>query len=254
MRSSPAQSGPETDIRSDPRTRLRVLPQVRLWGLWAFVLAGADLALGFSAKWTPGFSANEFAVDQELSRHHEAILTGIAMTINYLFAPVVGVPVILAVALYLLLVRRSPVNAIAFGAVASLGWVSSEIFKLIVARQRPNQAMLFDPLAPETGSNSFPSGHVAFAVALAFAVFFLVRTTRWSQLAVLVGLLVAVTVAWSRVYVGVHYPTDVFASFLASCSAVILFAGLWNRYGLALLARIPLLTRFGPVGPTSNRL
>ncbi|MCZ2401637.1 phosphatase PAP2 family protein [Paenarthrobacter sp. Z7-10] len=253
MHSSPAESGPKTDTRSDPRTRLRVLPQARLWVLWALVLAGADLALGLSAKWTPGFSANEFSVDQELSRHHEVLLTGIAMTINYLFAPLVGVPIIILVALYLLVVRRSPVNAIAFGAVASLGWVASEIFKLIIARQRPNQALLLDPLAPETGSNSFPSGHVAFAVALAFAVFFIARNTRWSRTAAIAGPIVALVVAWSRVYVGVHYPTDVVASFLASSAAVILFAGLWNRYALVLLTRIPLLARFGPVGSSPNR-
>lgn len=253
MHSSPVESGFETDVRPDPRTRLRLLPQARLWGLWAVLLAAGVLALGLSAKWTPGFSANEFGVDQELSRHHEVLLTGIAMAINYLFAPMVGVPVIILVALYLLVVRRSPVNAIAFGAVASLGWVASEVFKLIVARQRPNPALLLDPLAPETGSNSFPSGHVAFAVALAFAVFFLARNTRWARVAAVAGPVVAVVVAWSRIYVGVHYPSDVAASFLASSAAVILFAGLWNRYALIILVRIPLLTRFGPVESTSIR-
>ena len=107
--------------------------------------------------------------------------------------------------------------------------MASEFFKIIVARQRPNPALLFDPLAPETGSNSFPSGHVCFAVALGFALYFLVRGTRWAKITALTAAAVALIVAWSRLYIGVHYPTDVAASFLAASAAVVLLAGLWNR-------------------------
>ena len=169
----------------------------------------------------------------------------------YVFAPAVGVPVVLLLGLFLM-ARKAPVNAIAVMTVASLGWVASEVFKIIIARPRPDQSQLFDPLSPETGSNSFPSGHAAFAVALAFAVYFLARGSRWARTAAIVGALVAVIVAWSRVYVGVHYPSDVIASFFASTAAVILFAGLWNRYAARILIRVPWLTRIGPVPRTST--
>jgi undecaprenyl-diphosphatase len=199
------------------------------------LLSAGVLALGVTAQLVPGGSAAELGVDQSLSQHHAALLTGVAMALNVVFGPAAGAALIVAVALYLWLGRRSLVKAIAFGLVASSGWVASEFFKLVIARQRPDPALLFDPLAPETGSNSFPSGHTCFAVALGFALYFLARGTRWAKATAAAAGVLALVVAWSRLYIGVHYPTDVAASFLAASAAVVLLAGVWNRFA----SRIP---------------
>lgn len=237
---------------ADSRTRLATLPLPAFWGLWVVALSVAVLALGFFAVGTPRFTADEFSVDQELSKNHDVILTSVAMVIDRVFSPVGGLVLIALVCLFVCIVRRSPINAVAFGGVAMSGWISSQFFKVIVERQRPNPALLFDPLAPETGSNSFPSGHVALAVGLAWAFWFLLRHTPWAKLAALLGVLVPVLVAASRLYVGVHYPSDVAASFLAASAAVILFAGLWNRFDEALLTHVPFLDRWGPVSRGST--
>lgn len=229
--------GPRTTDAA--RTQFPVLPQARHWLLLGALLCAAVVALGFTVQLLPGDTAAELHVDQDLSTHHVAVLTALAMGINLLFGPVAGLGLIAVIALVVLLVRRDLAKAVAFGVVACSGWVASEVFKLIVARQRPNPALLFDPLAPETGSNSFPSGHVSFAVALAFALYFLSRGTRWSKLVAAAGALMAVIVAWSRLYVGVHYPTDVAASFLAASAAFVLLAGLWNRFAPRLFDRLP---------------
>lgn len=226
------------DAGTSLRLRLAALPLPRLWGLWVTVLSAAVLALGVSVTANPGFTAGEFGVDQELSRSHVGILTILAVVLDRVFSPVGGATIIVLVCLFLLLVRKSPVNAIAFGGVAASGWLASQFFKVIVERQRPNPALLFDPLAPETGSNSFPSGHVALAVGLAWAFWFLLRNSRWARLAAILGILVPLMVAWSRLYIGVHYPTDVAASFLAASAAVFLFAGVWNRCQGALFPRL----------------
>lgn len=221
------------------RTRLLSLPQARLWVLWGILLAAAVVVLGIAVTDVPGISVDELGVDQNLSLHHIALLTGVAMALNLVFGPVVGVLLIAAAALFLLVVRRAPVNAVAFGLVAVSGWVASEFFKILIARQRPNAALLFDPLAPESGTDSFPSGHVSFAVTLAFAVYFLARGTRWAKFAAVAGVVVAAVVAWSRLYIGVHYPSDVVGSVLAGTAAVILLAGCWNWVAPRVWRRVP---------------
>ncbi|GGH91018.1 phosphatase PAP2 family protein [Arthrobacter liuii] len=220
-------------------TRFRALPQPRHWLPVGILLCAAVVVLGLTVQLVPGDTTAELGVDQNLSQHHVAALTAVAMVINLVFGPVVGLLLIAVAALAIWLFRRDLVTAVAFGLTACSGWVASEAFKLMFARQRPNPALLFDPLAPETGSNSFPSGHVSFAVALAFALYFLVRGTRWSRPVAIAGAAMAVIVAWSRVYVGVHYPTDVIASFLAASAAVVLLAGLWNRFAPRFLDRLP---------------
>lgn len=106
--------------------------------------------------------------------------------------------------------------ACAFGLLFSLLF-TNVILKHLVGRVRPwvdFPAIL--PLVVEGDPLSFPSGHTsaAFAFALAF-----VRTwpRDWAHSkAVKVGVVVLATLmALSRLYVGVHYPTDVLGGFIA---------------------------------------
>ena len=226
---------------------MAILPQLRHWIVLPLFAAALIAAAGLTLASVPAVTAADLSVDAALSHDHSAPLTAIALFINAVFSPVGGVLMIAAVCLFLLFVRRSPVNAMATGLVAAAAWVSCELFKLVVARHRPDPSALFDPLIPEPGTDSFPSGHTSLAVALAIAVFLLARGTRWQWPALAGGAIVAVAVALSRLYLGVHYPTDVAASFLTSLTGAAFATGLWNAYGLAVLARLPLLGRLGPV-------
>lgn len=229
------------------QARMAVLPQLRHWVLWPVVTAALTLTAGLVLVQRRGFTTAELGVDQSLSREHAAVPTFLSLAAATVFSPAGGVVMIALLCLFLLVVRRSPVNAVATGAVASVGWLSVEVFKILVNRHRPDAALLADPLLPEPGTGSFPSGHTALAVSLAIAVFLLARGTRWQWPALAGGVLVAGGVAASRVYLGVHYPTDVAASFLTAGAAIAFFTGVWNRFGVAVLSRLPLLDRFGPV-------
>ncbi len=77
-----------------------------------------------------------------------------------------------------------------------------------VNRERPSNFLFAHPLENVFGMTSFPSGHTTTSFAIAISVWLLVRHTpaKWvGMLAVIYASLVGL----SRIYVGVHYPTDV---------------------------------------------
>ncbi|WP_241978223.1 phosphatase PAP2 family protein [Cryobacterium sp. Hz9] len=232
---------------SDPRGRLARLPQLRRWISVPLLLVLVTLILGFAVKLNPRLSGAEFRIDELLSRDHIAVGNAIALTIDALLSPPGIIIILLVLFVFLLVVRRSPVNAFAVTSVATVGWLSSEVFKLLVAQPRPDEHLLHNPLIPSDGSGSFPSGHTTFAVAIAIAICFLARGTRWAAPAAIVGLGFALLVAGSRLYLGVHYPSDVLGSFLVAPAAICLYTGLWNRYGMRVLNWIPFLDRIGPI-------
>jgi undecaprenyl-diphosphatase len=81
------------------------------------------------------------------------------------------------------------------------------------------------------------------------AAYFLARGTRWQRPAAFGGAAVVALVAFSRLYIGAHYPIDVLGSVLVSGSAILFLTGIWHAWLLPRLHLVPFLDRFGPVQP-----
>lgn len=90
------------------------------------------------------------------------------------------------------------------------GWLLNEVLKMIFHRPRPN----LNPLI-EVGGYSFPSGHtmtgIAFYGFLAYLIWLNYRPSRvrWAAVTCLTVLIILIGI--SRIYLGVHYPSDVLA-------------------------------------------
>ena len=86
------------------------------------------------------------------------------------------------------------------------GRLMVELQKLIIARDRPG----VDPHLEAVTSMSFPSGHSANSMITYLAIALLLPVKQRNRaISIGLGLAVALQVGWSRVALGVHWPSDV---------------------------------------------
>jgi undecaprenyl-diphosphatase len=121
--------------------------------------------------------------------------------------------------------RGRPLDAWLLGLGLAGAMLISQLAKAIFSRPRPE---LFDPLVTMPANFSFPSGHstqiAAFALSLALLVY---RSSSTSLSRIITGLsiLVAIAVGISRIYLQIHYPSDVLAGAML---AVLWVTGLYT--------------------------
>jgi membrane-associated phospholipid phosphatase len=126
----------------------------------------------------------------------------------------------LAVLVFLaLLVMRKRGNAL-FWAVAMGGTSAmNQGAKLLFRRDRPD--LWLSPAPAPEHTYSFPSGHAMGSMGLVAALAVLAWPTRWRWWAILVGGVFTLLVGFSRVYLGVHFPSDVVAGWCAALAWVL---------------------------------
>lgn len=132
-----------------------------------------------------------------------------------LLMPVGLAVAVVGIAAYLAVKEGGVKPIVWLGIGAGLGWLFANGAKLLVDRPRP-YAVLEDIVLrqdPARGT-SFPSSHVAIAVAVLIAA-----VPFGSRTALVIGTVYVAAVAWSRMYVGVHYPVDVLGGIGAGMAA-----------------------------------
>lgn len=127
------------------------------------------------------------------------------------------------VALLFLKLRR---EAILFAATVVTGWLANTGVKLLIGRERPQIV----PHLTEAGGESFPSGHSfsAAVVWIGMAIAFAALSRRHSVRYTIIGaaMVLSAAIAWSRVMLGVHFPSDVVAGWLGGAGWAFLAAAL----------------------------
>lgn len=154
------------------------------------------------------------------------------------------------VALLFLRMRREAV--LLFATIVS-GWIVNSLIKLTVGRPRPEIV----PHLTEAGGMSFPSGHsfnsavVFIAIALAFAA----MSPRQSVRLTIIGSAIALTVlvAMSRVWLGVHFPSDVAAGWLGGAAWAFTASALLRRPAKVVAAQAEEELKAITPGPAGDR-
>lgn len=103
-------------------------------------------------------------------------------------------------------------RSISYLVITALGaiWLN-HITKLTFHRPRPQVWELFYPLPSDF---AFPSGHALSSMVLVVILANLTWGTRWYKWVLFLGSLFVLGIGWTRVYLGVHYPSDVLAGWM----------------------------------------
>lgn len=124
-------------------------------------------------------------------------------------------------------IKKQIVKAFIFTTVALL---ISQIISHSFYHPRPFVMEVGRTLIYHSPNGSFPSDHMLIFSTIAFSYFFSEKRSLG-----IILILLAWLVAWSRVYLGVHFPLDMLGAF--SLAFILNFFGLalWNRFKITLI-------------------
>lgn len=187
---------------------MRLLAARLALGFVVFVLVG----WGMGTLWVAIAGPGDFEAVRSLADQRSTGLTTAARVVTWAGSAWVLLPLALACCALLI---RAGLRRDAFAVAVSLGgaMLLANVVKLLVSRPRPP----VQRLQAVTGS-SFPSGHATQASAFWFSLVLVLQAAPVAPWLVRVARALAVmlvaAVAVSRVYLGVHYPSDVLAGVL----------------------------------------
>ena len=188
---------------------------VRVLGIFVgLAVVTALVGIGVRA-WAPGFDLQAL---QSIAGSRSSALTSVAQVVTDAGSFALLAP--LSIAFLLLRRWKRPADDIALIVIAAGCAALPSVVKLIVARPRPTIEHLV-----HLSSLSFPSEHStqAAGIYLIIAIMLSEGLRRgWRELVIALAVAIGLAVAWSRVYLGIHYPTDVIAGLLLGWSWALL--------------------------------
>ncbi|HEY5880783.1 MAG TPA: phosphatase PAP2 family protein [Nakamurella sp.] len=185
------------------------------------VLAMVILSLADGAIEGNGLAAIDPIIWQWAVDHRTPALTVVATTVTEV-GSTVSMAVIATVTTLFLWVTGRRGDAVLVAVVAAGAGLLVRVGKATVGRQRPPEEYR---LVVET-NESFPSGHALASAAIIGVVLVvlvpLIPSTPWRVTAVAAGVLFVLAIGWSRIYLGVHWFTDVMAGWLTGLAWLML--------------------------------
>ncbi len=192
-----------------------------LGALGIFLVAGVIVAALLTWVFTElaervmagGTQAFDEAVLRWMSAHHTTALTGAMLEITTLGTGTVVMMVVCVAALFLTLTKHKYSALLLLVATAG-GLLLDMVLKLQFNRARPHVFIW----GTQVFGSSFPSGHAMGATVTYSTVAYLaarLHRRAWARwLTMSVALLVILLIGVSRIYLGVHYPSDVLAGII----------------------------------------
>ncbi len=107
-------------------------------------------------------------------------------------------------------------------------FLSSQLLKIIFRRPRPDGVFLIN-----RSGFSYPSGHAMVSLAYVIFIVFILKNIKNKFIRIMISsilIILAILIGFSRIYLGVHYFSDVLAGFIAAtCYISIFISTITNR-------------------------
>ena len=222
------------------RTRGKRLGQAAL-AMVAFAVPVVLLAFAVRQQFDPLIRADQAAIDAAtgVSRRHAMVPALLA--VQEIGKPLNAYLVASGFAVWAWLARSLRGRAIWAGLTMGLGWTLEPLVKYLVHRVRP---VVSEPLSHAPGF-SFPSGHalnITLATSVTVVLLWPLLPALGRRVAVVLGAAVVLTVGLDRVFLGVHFPSDVIAG-------IVLGLGITVASWIGFVGRMVAVSLPGPSHP-----
>lgn len=158
------------------------------------------------------------------ANHNNIVLTNIFKFISFICSPKFMILINLCLFIFIILKKKYKLFLINIASIASV--VINNIIKIIIKRERPN----FLVLASET-SYSFPSGHSMISILFFGSIIYLVNkyNIKYKKTITILLSIFIILVGSSRLYLGVHFLTDVIGGYLCGFVTLIIVIMIFER-------------------------
>jgi membrane-associated phospholipid phosphatase len=206
------------------------IPVVKRPYLWLALCLAAVLGLGVWGLVAPEARASQLDLIVWLNHGGNPALDHVTLVIEEFFSPRYAILFTAIIAVILWIGTRSWLTALGFGLAVAFAWLPVGALKMIFQEARPAADGLLRDVVPSQDFSSFPSGHMSFTIGLVYALYLIFNTTKARNWIIVLGIAFIVFTGYARLYVGVHYLTDVLASVFASVAGILIFNIVWTWF------------------------
>ena len=186
------------------------------------IIAFSLLALGVHLNKFQIFDASVHDIVRKISF---PVVEGFWLVITNLASPLF---VLAFLVVLLIIIRNKKFGLLLFFNTINI-FLLNQILKAIFSRPRPFDLMLIE----ETGY-SFPSGHAMLALAfygfLIYIIWQLNLSKKFKKILTAILIIIIPLIGLSRIYLGVHYPSDILGGFTIALAYLIVFIKLVKKY------------------------
>ncbi|MFX3635158.1 MAG: phosphatase PAP2 family protein [Candidatus Pristimantibacillus sp.] len=201
---------------------MKTLPALSLIGLIGFVFVALSIQTEFIVF------GDEWMITG-ISQFESPAVTVIMKGLSFIGSLPFVIPLMVVIALFLAVVLKHRKEIILFVVTICGSALLNVVLKLFFQRERPT----LNQIISEAGY-SFPSGHsmnaCTFYGILIFLLWRHISSRKGRVLLLILSVAMIIGIGISRIYLGVHYPSDVVGAYLISCTWLFIVIHLFQRY------------------------